>query len=90
MVTWLGLVDARSPILPRSMGQGHADANERRAAELGAARAEAVKAMLVSRGVPPEQLVARSYGADRPVCPERTQACRSRNRRVEFLIIRNR
>lgn len=69
--------------------QGHADANERRPAELGVARAEAVKAVLVSRGVPPEQLVVRSYGADRSVCPEKTKACRSRNRRVEFLIIRN-
>jgi outer membrane protein OmpA-like peptidoglycan-associated protein len=67
--------------------QGHAAANERRPEKLAQARADAVRAELLSRNVAPARVVARGYGADNPVCREDYESCWSRNRRVEFLIL---
>ena len=47
-------------------------------------RAEAVKAYLVSRGVPASSLTAMGYGARHPVASNRTAAGRARNMRVEI------
>jgi outer membrane protein OmpA-like peptidoglycan-associated protein len=49
-------------------------------------RAETVRRALVERGVPPEILTARGYGASRPVKPNDTEAGRAANRRVEFVL----
>jgi outer membrane protein OmpA-like peptidoglycan-associated protein len=51
---------------------------------LSQARADAVRGYLIERGVPPEQVVARGYGADDPVDTNATAVGRSRNRRVEL------
>ncbi len=55
---------------------------------LSGARAEAVRAYLVSRGVPPEQIVAVAKGEDDPVAPNDTPEGRANNRRVEIVISR--
>ena len=63
---------------------GTSDYNRR----LSGARAEAVRAYLVSRGVPPEQVVAVAKGEDEPVAPNDTPEGRANNRRVEIVISR--
>ena len=63
---------------------GTSDYNRR----LSGARAEAVRAYLVSRGVPPEQIVAVAKGEDEPVAPNTTAEGRANNRRVEIVISR--
>ncbi|MDX2087012.1 MAG: OmpA family protein [Kofleriaceae bacterium] len=57
-------------------------------AELSAARAEAVRAYLVSRGVPPEEVVAVAKGEDQPVASIDSPEGRANNRRVEIVIAR--
>jgi peptidoglycan-associated lipoprotein len=67
--------------------EGHCD--ERGSAEynvaLGAQRATAAKDFLVQAGIPPAQLDVTSYGNERPVCTDHTEACWQRNRRVHFV-----
>lgn len=68
--------------------EGHTD--DRGAAEvnrkLSLARAEAVKAYLVEKGVAAGRLEAKGFGPDRPAQPNKTAAGREANRRVEFVI----
>ena len=52
------------------------------------ARAAAVKAYLVAHGVAAARVAARGYGETRPVCSDHDEACWSRNRRVEVLIVK--
>ncbi|MEM9876662.1 MAG: OmpA family protein [Myxococcota bacterium] len=69
--------------------QGHADDtgpdgyNHR----LSAARATAVRGLLVQLGVRPGRLVTEAFGERRPAVPDTTPTARDRNRRVEFLIL---
>jgi peptidoglycan-associated lipoprotein len=64
--------------------EGHAD--ERGSQEynlaLGDRRAHAVEEFLVSMGIPNNQLTLISYGKERPVCTEESEACWQRNRRA--------
>jgi peptidoglycan-binding protein ArfA len=53
-------------------------ANERLSEE----RADAVRAFLISAGVPADRLTARGYGAADPVASNTTPAGRALNRRV--------
>jgi outer membrane protein OmpA-like peptidoglycan-associated protein len=54
--------------------------------DLSEARAQTVLAALIDRGVAPERLTARGYGATRPVASNATDDGRARNRRVAFEI----
>ena len=40
---------------------------------------------LVSRGIQADRITALSYGEERPLCRERTEACWAKNRRAHFL-----
>jgi peptidoglycan-associated lipoprotein len=53
---------------------------------IGQRRAASAMSYLVARGVGAERVSTVSYGSDRPVCAEKTDACRARNRRVHFLV----
>lgn len=67
--------------------EGHADergTNEYNLA-LGERRAKAALNYLVSQGVPAQRMTLVSYGEERPVCEENTEACWARNRRAHFL-----
>lgn len=50
-------------------------------------RAEAVRAYLITRGIPEASLVARGYGEGAPIADNGTPAGRASNRRVEFNVV---
>jgi|SRR5579862_3170814 len=64
--------------------EGHAD--ERGSAEynlaLGDRRAQAVREFLASMNIPTAQLTVISYGKEKPVCTDETEACWQKNRRA--------
>jgi len=64
--------------------EGHADerGSEEYNLALGDRRAESVKDFLTSMGIPAVQLTLISYGKERPVCSEETEACWQKNRRA--------
>jgi peptidoglycan-associated lipoprotein len=68
--------------------EGHCD--ERGTAEynlaLGERRALAARTYLLGRGIAESRMAITSYGAERLVCTERTEACWARNRRADFLV----
>ena len=72
---------------------GHTDADPLRYTKakygdnygLGAARAKAVAVKLTALGVPSTQLVTRSFGPDKPIADNKTNAGKKQNRRVEFI-----
>jgi outer membrane protein OmpA-like peptidoglycan-associated protein len=66
--------------------EGHTDSVGRAGfnQSLSAARAAAVRAALIDRGVPAARLQSRGLGAKRPVADNHTAAGRARNRRIEF------
>ena len=49
-------------------------------------RARSVMSYLVTKGVEPDRISIAWYGADRPLCTEKTEGCRAKNRRVHFLV----
>jgi OmpA-OmpF porin, OOP family len=51
--------------------------------KLSQARAEAVKAYLVKKGIEPARLLAKGYGASAPVADNSTEEGRQQNRRTE-------
>ena len=53
---------------------------------LGERRAMAVRAYLIGLGVDGARIQTKSYGEERPVCPEHDESCWSRNRRAEFVL----
>jgi outer membrane protein OmpA-like peptidoglycan-associated protein len=65
---------------------GHTDSVgvRQRNVVLSLARAQAVRAYLARKGVAPSRMVAKGYGPDRPVVPNKTPAGRAQNRRVEL------
>jgi outer membrane protein OmpA-like peptidoglycan-associated protein len=74
------------PELPRVRVEVHADEAGRpeKNKALSQARADAVKAYLVNKGVAPERLDAVGLGDTGPVQPKDTRGGREANRRVEF------
>jgi peptidoglycan-associated lipoprotein len=68
--------------------EGHADergTNEYNLA-LGERRTKAAANYLVSQGVQASRIDTISYGEERPLCGDRTEACWARNRRAHFLL----
>lgn len=55
--------------------------------KLSKARAEAVRSYLIEKGVEPERLESAGFGFDKPIASNETDEGRSKNRRVEFLIL---
>ena len=58
--------------------------------DLSAARAEAVKAYLVGKGIQAERIETRGYGPDKPVGDNKTKKGKAMNRRIEFTILTGR
>ncbi|MBL9037191.1 MAG: tandem-95 repeat protein, partial [Archangium sp.] len=78
----------RHPEFPRVRIEGHVDPSPDEAAnlELTQARADAVRAYLISRGVAAERLSAHGYGSERPWVPNTSPLGRAANRRVEVVV----
>lgn len=69
--------------------EGHTDATGDPAynRKLSQQRAENIRTYLLQvTGLPPEQIIAKGYGPDRPLLPNTTEENRARNRRVEFVL----
>jgi OOP family OmpA-OmpF porin len=68
---------------------GHTDAqgSRQRNIALSAARADAVKTYLASKGVTPELVQTSGVGPDRPVASNDTAEGRARNRRIELRVV---
>lgn len=68
---------------------GHTDNAGSRAGNLSLsqARAEAVKAYIVGKGIAAETIAVSGEGPDRPVADNRTAEGRARNRRIEFKVM---
>lgn len=66
--------------------EGYTDSAGRPAANraLSRARAAAVRAALIARGIPAGRLEARGFGSARPIASNHTARGRARNRRIEF------
>jgi peptidoglycan-associated lipoprotein len=52
---------------------------------LGEKRAKAAMNYLVAQGIQANRITIISYGKERPVCTEKTEACWAQNRRDNFL-----
>ena len=67
--------------------EGHCDergTNEYNLA-LGERRAKAAMTYLVGQGIDASRVTLISYGKERPICTEKTEACHARNRHDRFL-----
>jgi len=51
-------------------------------------RAKAVASFLRAMSMPDAHLLTVSYGSDRPVCTDKSDACAAKNRRVHFRVKR--
>ena len=76
----IGNPDVRVEVAGYTDNRGGAATNLR----LSQARADAVRAYLIGKGVPAFQLTSRGFGSANPIAPNTTAVGRSRNRRVEL------
>jgi peptidoglycan-associated lipoprotein len=67
---------------------GHADerGSDEYNARLGERRAEAVKRLLVAKGVEANRITTTSYGERQPLCADHREPCWGKNRRAEFQV----
>jgi outer membrane protein OmpA-like peptidoglycan-associated protein len=77
-----------NPNIKKIRIEGHTDAqgNDSANLKLSQARAESVRVYLIRKGVAAERLDARGFGESYPIASNDTEAGRSQNRRVEFMI----
>jgi OOP family OmpA-OmpF porin len=70
--------------------QGHADerGDDAHNLDLTERRALAVRRALESRNVEPGRLKSHGYGETKPICTQHNEDCWSKNRRVEFIILK--
>jgi outer membrane protein OmpA-like peptidoglycan-associated protein len=70
--------------------QGHTDDSGDREWNMGLSqrRADAVRKWLIENGVQEHRLIAKGYGYTRPLEDNRFREGRERNRRVQFVIVR--
>jgi len=73
----------------RVLIEGHSDntGNEDFNLKLSQQRADAVRALLLARGIAPERITTRGYGPKFPIVDNDTPAGRQQNRRVEVLVL---
>ncbi len=69
--------------------EGHTDSRGTPAENLrlSRARADAVRAFLINRGVAPSRVVAEGFGSEQPIETNKTTAGREKNQRIEFVIL---
>jgi OOP family OmpA-OmpF porin len=89
LLTEIANVLIQHPELLQVEVQGHTDdtGSEARNASLSEERALAVRDWLSKAGVERDRLIAKGYGATKPLAPNLTEQNRARNRRVEFVVL---
>ena len=75
-IAWVLRVDGHTDVRPIGGGRTNWD--------LSAARAIAVVQYLISKGMPPQRLVAAGFGEFQPIDPGTSEEAYSRNRRIEL------
>ncbi len=87
-------LDAKIPVLKanpnlRVRVEGNVDPQESGAFNhlLGKFRAEQARSYLIAHGVGVNRIDIVDHGASHPVCTDRRESCRSRNRRDDFVIV---
>jgi chemotaxis protein MotB len=75
-INWVLRVDGHTDVRPIGGGKSNWD--------LSAARAIAVVQYLVTKGMPPQRLVAAGFGEFQPIDPATTEDAYSKNRRIEL------
>jgi chemotaxis protein MotB len=75
-IAWVLRVDGHTDVRPTGGNRTNWD--------LSAARAIAVVQYLISKGLPPQRLVAAGFGEFQPIDPATTEEAYSRNRRIEL------
>jgi chemotaxis protein MotB len=75
-INWVLRVDGHTDVRPIGGGKTNWD--------LSAARAIAVVQYLISKGLPPQRLVAAGFGEFQPIDPGTTEEAYSKNRRIEL------
>jgi chemotaxis protein MotB len=78
-IAWVLRVDGHTDVRPTGTA-GQFKSNW----DLSAARAIAVVQYLVTKGVPPQRLVAAGFGEFQPIDTGATEEAYRRNRRIEF------
>ena len=78
-INWVLRVDGHTDVRPLS-----ATSPFKTNWDLSAARAISVVQYLISKGVPPQRLVAAGFGEFQPIDPGNTEEAYSRNRRIEL------
>ena len=83
----VGQAMADNPKIKVEIG-GHTDSvgNDAFNLKLSQNRAESVRNYLIKRGISSDRMVPKGYGENVPIADNRTEAGRSQNRRVEFVI----
>ena len=81
------LLHAQPRLRVEVSGHTSADGDADRNLRLALARAEAVKAYLVGRGIGPDQIETVGHGSEMPVAENQTDAGRRQNRRIEFHVL---
>ena len=76
-----------SPQIARLAVEGHASSDEPAGQRLSLERANAIVARIVSGGIDPARLVAKGFGATKPIDQNQSDDARMRNRRVEFRVL---
>jgi chemotaxis protein MotB len=77
-IAWVLRVDGHTDVRPIASAQFPSNW------ELSSARAIAVVQFLISRGIPPQRLVAAGFGEFQPLDPEKSDEAYRRNRRIEL------
>jgi outer membrane protein OmpA-like peptidoglycan-associated protein len=77
------------PELKKLEVQGHTDSKGAKFInkKLSQDRAESVKKALGERGIDESRLTAKGYGSEKPVADNKTDEGRSKNRRVQFVVL---
>jgi chemotaxis protein MotB len=75
-IGWVLRVDGHTDVRPIAGGRSNWD--------LSSARAIAVVQYLITKGMPPQRLVAAGFGEFQPIDPANTEEAYSRNRRIEL------
>jgi chemotaxis protein MotB len=75
-INWVLRVDGHTDVRPTGGGRTNWD--------LSAARAIAVVQYLITKGMPPQRLVAAGFGEFQPIDPATSEEAYSRNRRIEL------